>query len=300
MKYLILGGNGFIGKNITRRLAGSNHKITVMDLEVGNQLPGVVYADFDITNDKDISTKLYGYDIIIDLISTVNPASSEHKPVNGYQRDVAQRVKMLEVLKTTKTRIIFASSGGTVYGDPDRIPVSEKDELRPICHYGNIKITIENLLRQYNRRYGMKNVILRIGNPYGPGQDYLRGVGVIDAFIHKILTNQEIVLIGNSVRDYIYIDDLCDAFLRVSEYQGMYDTFNIATGKGTSLHELLGLIEEVSHKKANITQMEKRDLDVERIVLDITLAEQELGFSPQESLKEGLVKTYEYILSSGK
>ena len=172
---IVLGGNGFIGINLLKYLVNCNYKVSSFDLyRPKNPIEGVTYLTGDFTNDNELLEAIQGQDIIIHLISTTNPGKSMIDPYSGYNIDIVQTIKILEKIKETDARMIFASSGGTVYGEPESCPIKEDARLNPIGHYGIIKVTIEHIINMYNSVYGMKNKIMRISNPYGPGKIILK------------------------------------------------------------------------------------------------------------------------------
>lgn len=132
--------------------------------------------------------------------------------------------------------MIFLSSGGTVYGNQSIQPIREDALPKPINHYGNVKLCIENTIRTFNYQTHTKLLIARISNPYGPGQDFNRGVGFIDAALKKSIRKEKIEIWGDgtNVRDYIYIDDVCQMLIMLLEYEGEFDTFNLSSNIGTS------------------------------------------------------------------
>lgn len=295
---LVLGGNGFIGSHVLEKLNQQQYNIISFDRELPVvKIEGIQYIVGDFKSDKDLSIAVEKADVVLHLISTINPSLSIIKPLDGYTIDTVQTIKILEILRENNGQLIFASSGGTVYGEQEHFPIKEESICKPINHYGNTKLTIENIIRMYNHNYKMNNKILRISNPYGLGQDYHKGVGVISAFINKILNNETVEIWGdgNIIRDYIYIDDLCQAFVDILNYRGQEEVFNIGSGKGYSLNEILNIIEKIHGKPIKKIYLDNRIVDVQKVVLDITKVKQELNFKPKTSFKEGLEKYYRII-----
>lgn len=303
---VILGGNGFIGKRLANWLVSQGIKVAVFDRVIDQECfsSDIITIQGDINCDQNLEkVAKYGKNII-HLISTISPASSIDKVIRAYNCEVSQTIKLLEIIKGTDSRIIFASSGGTVYGEQERYPIKEYYGCNPKNHYAIVKLTIENTLKMYNKTYNMNNLILRIANPYGPGQDYTKGVGVIDAFLKSAIQNKEIQIFGDGKvsRDYIYIDDLCRAFVRAINYNKSHiDTINIGSGKEYSLNDVIQMIRELCdcpHMK--IRYMDKRNVDIDRSVLDIGLAKEELGFVPKVELSEGIKLYYKYLIDQEK
>ena len=191
MKILILGGNGFIGKNLAEYLK-DDYEVFSFDREIPNVLDNkkIKYIKGDFFNDTDILPYLKKSDVVVHAISTINPGNSNEKYFFGYKNDFLQSIKLCEWSKQYEFRILFLSSGGTVYGNKEAMPIKEEDLPVPINHYGNLKLCIENTIRTFNRQMGLNNIIARISNPYGPGQDYRKGVGFIDAALKKAINKE--------------------------------------------------------------------------------------------------------------
>lgn len=304
MKYkscIIVGGNGFIGKKLANYLVKRDVDVTVFDRRIDTK-------DFDldvkvikgnINCDDDLNAISRSGKNIIHLVSTVSPSSSAEQVISAYNCELSQTIKLLEIIKETSTRIIFASSGGTVYGEQQQYPIKETYKCSPKNHYAVIKLAIENILKMYNNAYGMKNLILRISNPYGPGQDYTKGVGAIDAFLKKAINGEEFQIYGNgeTKRDYIYIDDLCEAFIKAINYENdSVDTINIGSGKEYSLNYIVDVIKKITKKnKLKISYKNARNIDVKRSVLDIEVAREILNFEPKIDIEEGIELYYKYL-----
>jgi len=293
---LVLGGNGFIGKNLLKTLLVHEFMVSSFDVSVPSEkLDNVRYIAGDFTDDDTIKSLVQKYDVIIHLISTITPRLSMQKPIQGYSVDVLQAFKILETLKGTNTSVIFASSGGTVYGQPEKVPVSERHLIAPIVHYGIVKATIEQLLLMYNKVYGMNNKVMRISNPYGPGQDYKKGVGIINALLRNALDRETTTIWGDgtAVKDYIYIDDLCEYICRYIEYSGNAQVLNIGSGIGNSINELINIVQKLTDKKLDITFESAIQNDIHNIVLDVNKAQKELGYTPKYSIISGIKKYIE-------
>ena len=164
--------------------------------------------------------------------------------------------------------MIFLSSGGTVYGNQEIQPISEDALPRPINHYGNVKLCIENTIRTFNYQAHTKILIARISNPYGPGQDFNKGVGFIDAALKKTIKGEKIEIWGdgNNIRDYIYIDDVCRMLISLFDYQGDYDTFNISSNTGTSQRDVIRMLKEM-RLAPEAVYLPARSVDAKKIIL---------------------------------
>lgn len=272
MKILILGGNGFIGKNLAKHLMNS-YEVISFDKEIPSNIDNkkIIYIKGDFFNDEDILPYLIECNIVIHAVSTINPGNSNEKYFLGYKMDFLQSIKLCEWSKQYNFRIIFLSSGGTVYGYKNIMPIKEEDLPVPINHYGNLKLCIENTIRTFNRQMGLHNTIARIANPYGPGQDYRRGVGFIDAALKRAINKQTIEIWGDGfvVRDYIYIQDVCKMLGALIEYDGSREIFNISSQKGVSQNEIIKILHQLV-PDIRVEYLPSRTVDVPQIVLDNT------------------------------
>ena len=269
-RVLVLGGNGFIGRNLCALFCENGWKVTSFDLEKPESVnENINYIEGNFFDDQQLETAIHNQDVIIHAISTISPGNSNIKYMQGYQGDLVQTVKLSEMLVGTNKKMIFLSSGGTVYGDQKKQPIVEETMTMPINHYGCTKICIENILRTFNIQFKTNFTIVRIANPYGPGQDYKKGVGFVDAAVKKALLGDEIEIWGDgeTIRDYIYIRDVCDMIYSLVNYHGPNDTFNISSGEGKSQNEIMELLKEQGYK-FTVNYKKARNVDVKKIILD--------------------------------
>ena len=192
---------------------------------------------------------LAGCDVLYHLISTTTPQISNDDPVGDVESNVISTINMLkEATKAGVKKIIFFSSGGTIYGVPQYTPIREEHPTEPICSYGIQKLTTEKYLHLFYVLYGLEYGILRIANPYGPRQSPYSGQGVVAAFVHRAVTGQPIEVWGDGsvVRDYVYAADVAKAAVAMLNYSGRHRIFNIGSGTGKSLLEIIHSIEALS------------------------------------------------------
>lgn len=297
-KVLILGGSGFIGANLGIYLLRAGYDVYSFDLVKPQNVSseGIHYIAGDFFNDDDLKLAIEDKDYIIHAISTINPGNSNECYVRGYEKDFLQTVKLCNLLIGRRTRLIFLSSGGTVYGHHEIQPINERVLPQPINHYGNIKLCMENTIRTFNYQMHIKMLIVRISNPYGPGQDFRKGVGFVDAVLKNTISGAPVEIWGdgNNVRDYIYIEDVCDMITCLMEYKGEYDTFNISSGIGASQNEIVNLVKNMG-LMPEVIYLDKRRVDVRKIILDNSrikaIWQKELC-----SLEGGMQKYYNYLL----
>ena len=300
MNILVLGGGGFIGSAIVDKLLENGFSVRVFERQgilpyrVFLRSESIEWITGDWQNHYDLSNALENIDVVIHLISTTVPKSSNDDLIYDIQSNVIPTLQMLELAKLKKTKkIIFISSGGTVYGTPQYIPIDEKHPTNPIVSYGISKLTIEKYLLMFEKLYGIQSKILRVSNPYGRRQNPEKAQGAIDVFLYKALKNEKITIWGDGeiIRDYIYIDDVADAFIKTLKYTGQERIFNIGAGQGVSLNELIKKIELVLGNKIQKEYLAGRSFDVPKNILDISLAKKELNWSPTINTEKGLANT---------
>ena len=292
-KVLILGASGFIGKNLTSFLK-SKYEIVAYDKNepLTKFEDSITFIKGNFESECRWDEILEGIDCVIHLISTTNVTSS----INGIEVEIRENViptiRVLESMnKKCIKKMVFLSSGGAVYGKVRQVPIYESCELRPICSYGVQKKTLESYIQLYNDKCQMKNVILRVSNPYGIGQDEKRMQGIIPLFLRKILNEEEITVWGDgeNIRDYLNMSDLMNAIEKSLQYSGSVEIFNIGSGKGYSINEIIRIIERVlKDREVKVQYTAARDNDVKINILDNTLARTELKWEPQVSVEEGI------------
>lgn len=301
MKVLILGGNGFIGSHLVDKFLVEGHSVRVFDKNEEHyrgQLPNVDYHLGEFGNRGLLSEALDGVDVVVHLISTTLPKTSNDDPVFDVKSNVIETLFLLEQCVEKKVKkIIFTSSGGTVYGIPQNLPVREDHIMEPICSYGIGKLTIEKYLALFKQLHNLDYVIIRPSNPFGSRQNPFGIQGAIPVFLGKIAQNKPLQIWGDGevIRDYLYVEDLVDAIFISVIKKTMSTTFNIGSGNGSSLNQLLAIMKEVTNCDFEVSYTEARSYDVPEIYLDITRANTELGWKPSKSLEYGIKQTWDFI-----
>lgn len=307
MKCVLLGGGGFLGLNLGGALVAHGHEVKIFDRPASIiRLQGLGFERFhwaegDFANEKDVMEALKGWDVVFHLVSTTLPKSSNQNPAYDIESNVISTIHMLDAARRGGIKmVLFASSGGTVYGRPIQVPIKETHPTDPTCSYGIGKLTIEKYLRLYHELYGLEYRILRIANPYGEGQRATGSQGAVAVFLSRALNDEAIEIWGDGtiVRDFLHVDDVTDAFLRAMNYRGECRLFNIGAGKGHSINELLAVIESVIRRPVLRKYSATREFDVPVNILDITLAQEILGFAPRISLHQGLERTLAWLQTS--
>lgn len=293
-KILVIGGNGFIGKNVVDLLLAKHYHVGVYDV-APSSLDNITSYVGDIVNDNNFETIIGSYEAIVYLISAIMPKQSMDEPLSSYSNDIPLLIKTLEACKKHGIkRVIYASSGGTIYGD--NIHANKENLLsQPINHYAICKLTCENILMLYNQLYGMKNIVLRIANPYGKYQRIASGVGAVTAFTYHLIKGEQISIWGDgeNIRDYIDVKYVAEAFSLAIEWENpesILPIFNVGSGVGVSLNNLVQIIADELGIKPQIEYSPNRNFDVKSNYLDMTKTKRLLGLklpeNPENSIRE--------------
>lgn len=305
MKTLILGAAGFIGTNLALCLRDNpENELALVDKNKSYFIPTlqkdrslqIMESTFDDTTDFD--TLLQGQEIVYHLVSTTVPTTSNQHISQELQANVIFSSNLFEACVRNKVKkVVFISSGGTVYGREADCPLKEKTATNPISSYGIQKITIEKLLYLYHYLYGLDYRIIRLANPYGPYQRPNGVLGAVTTFTYKALRHEKITVYGDGsvIRDYIYIDDAIRAMQKIVEGESKHRTFNLGCGEGTSIKKVLETIEQVLNVPLEIEYKEGRKVDVPENYLDISRYEKYYGALNPVSLEEGIQKTAEFM-----
>lgn len=296
-KVLIMGGNGFIGRNLANYFVQQGIDVGIYDLFVSDS--NIKTYQGNIITDDNLNEIIKQYDTVIYLINSVSPKKSMDFPEASYTQDIPMLLRTLECcINENVKRVIFSSSGGTVYGEGNNITLSEDMMEKPINHYAICKLTSEKILQLYNNLYGMENIILRISNPYGIGQNPASGVGAITTFAQKIIADEKIMIYGDgsTSRDFIHIDDVCEAFYKAFMWKfdnNVTPVFNVGSGQAISLNQIVEIVSNALEKEPMVEYLPSRTFDVKHNVLDMEKAKTYLGFCPQGDETENIKK---YVL----
>lgn len=305
MNIMILGAAGFIGTNLAIKLAQDKNNIITLVDKKKEYFSNIAKFNFsnvfikEATLDKNMDFSiLSSQDVVYHLVSTNVPTTSNIHISEDIQLNVLFSSYLFDACVIHKVnKVIFISSGGTVYGKEGRCPLSEETPTNPITSYGVQKITIEKLLYLYNYMYGLDYRIIRLANPYGPYQRPNGMLGAVTTFTYKALKNEEIYVYGDGtvIRDFIFIDDVIRAILNIVTGETSYKTFNLGSGYGVSIQELIETIEKSLCTKINVVYKEERPVDVPVNFLDISRYEKCFGKLNPISLKEGISKTVKFM-----
>lgn len=297
---LVIGGNGFIGSSLTIRLRQEGWQVRVLDHSAPRgdvDWHGVDYRKSSHSEIEELGLAMKNVDVVYHLASTTIPSTSNLDP----RRDVAENlVGALNVINAMEThdvrRIVFFSSGGTVYGNPAATPVDETSSLDPVCSYGVVKVAIEKYLAMYRHLGRIDPLIIRPSNPYGPRQSISGQQGAIAVFLGKALRKEPVEIWGDGevVRDYIYIDDLLDLVIHANEV-GYSGILNAGTGTAHTLNDVCRIIKRATGELHSVIYKQGRPFDVRRLVLDMSKAREVLHWEPRVSLENGIDKTWRYL-----
>ena len=301
MRILVTGGAGFIGSNVVDALVKDGHEVTVLDnLSTGkeeNINPEVKFYNIDLLDIESLEFVFREFkpDVVNHHAAQIDVRKSVEDPAFDAETNIIGSINLFELsINFEVKRIIFSSTGGALYGEPEALPASEDTPIEPLSAYGVAKYCVENYLNYFKRLYGIERVILRYANVYGPRQDPLGEAGVVAIFTGKILKGEKPVIYGDGAqtRDYIYVEDVVEA--NVLALNGKEGVYNIGTGKETSINELIEIFSKVLGREIKLEYAPPRKGEIRRISLDGEKAKKELSFVPKYSLEEGLKKTIEW------
>ena len=302
LRCVVLGGGGFIGTNLCRSLVGKVDTLRAFgrrqSFPEALSQKGIDWIPGDFADAAALAAAVSGCDIVFHLVTSSTPASSNVDKIFDLESNVFSTLHLLDACREERVRrVIFVSSGGTIYGVPKKTPTPEDAPLNPISAYGISKLAIEKYLALYEHLYGLEYRILRVSNPFGPFQTAIRNQGVISAFLHRALDGKPIEMWGDGsvTRDYIYIDDVVHAFELAVQHKGDERIFNIGSGVGKSLNDIVTSINQLLGRELDIRHFEGRKVDVPCSVLNVSLAKSALGWLPQTDFLDGLEKTIAWM-----
>ena len=301
---VILGGLGFIGSHLARALVRNGFHVRIFDkLYASRELikdieSSVKVIEGDVERPQDVLSALTGAEICFHLIHTTVPGSSMEDPGFDVQSNVVSSARwMCQLKQTSLRRLFYVSSGGTVYGIPETPSILEDHPTHPISSYGISKLSIEKYALLYGRLFGIKTMILRPSNVYGEGQKLNISQGLIGVFANRALRGELIEVWGDGTvqRDYLHVDDLVSAMLHLTAYQGSRQVFNVSTGKGHSVLEILAFLEEILGRKPQVRFLPARGFDVPVSVLSPRRLMEETGWQPRITLREGMERYVQWL-----
>jgi UDP-glucose 4-epimerase len=303
MKILLTGGAGFIGSNIADALLAKGHDVIVFDnLSSGKKenldKKAKFYKD-DIYNKKEVDEvfKKEKPQIVIHHAAQIDVRKSVDDPFFDAQVNILGSINVLNACVENKVnKIIFASSGGSVYGECKASAPKEDSKTNPLSPYAIAKKSVENYINFYSVVHGLDYTILRYGNVYGPRQDPHGEAGVVAIFAGRMLKNEEVLVFGDGkqMRDYVYVEDVVNANLK-SLTKGKNQIINISTSKALSVNDLVKVMSKVSGYNKKAKHKPKRDGELVKSFLNINKAKAVLSWTPKVNIEQGIKATIDYF-----
>ena len=308
MKILITGGAGFIGSWVSDKFIESGHEVVVIDdLSSGSESNINKKAEFikcDI-RDKEFLSKVFGDfkpDVVDHHAAQINVRTSVEDPVYDAEINIIGSLNLLELSRDHDVKkFIFASTGGAIYGEPEKLPATEQTKPMPISPYGTSKYAVETYMNYYHEIYGLQYVALRYANVYGPRQNPHGEAGVVAIFCNKILAGKPCIIFGDGsqTRDYVYVSDVADANLLALD--AVCGCYNIGTGVETDVLGLTELLKlSVADYSVSVVHADAREGEVQSISLDGSYSEQKLGWTPKVDISSGIKQTWDWFLKNSK
>jgi len=306
VKILITGGAGFIASHLVNRLIEEDHEVIVVDnLSTGkkeNLNREAKFYKLDISSSRlEEIFKEKRPEIVNHHAAQTDVRNSLADPIYDTRVNILGTINILEnCRKYNVKRIIFASTGGAIYGEGRYLPARETHPINPEVPYGISKWMVEKYLNLYQKIYGLDYIVLRYGNVYGPRQDPFGEAGVVAIFINALLKGRQPAIFGDGeqVRDFVYVDDIVKANLLAME-KGEGEIFNIGTGNATSVNSLFKKLKEILKFDKDSVYAQERKGEIKRIYLDCKKAKRLLGWQAKTDLVQGLRKTIEFFKRGG-
>lgn len=302
-KILVTGGAGFIASHIVDALVEKNYEVAIIDDMSNGQEeninPKAKFFKVDISNAEDVNKVFDEFvpEVIFHLAAQANVRRSIENPERDREVNVVGTLNLLDNAAKAKTKhFIFSSTGGAIYGEDAPRPTPETEDPKPVSPYGKHKLESELNIAQMAEENGFIATILRYANVYGPRQNPRGEAGVIAIFADKIITNEPLSMFGtgDQTRDYVFVKDIVNANLKALESQ-KGGTYNIGTGRETSLKQIVEYLEKVCGKKVDVEHLPAIKGELMASCLDATLARQTLNWQVEYQIEEGLEQTINYL-----
>ena len=298
MQAVVVGASGFIGSHLVDALLAGGFRVKALARHLPGLISPVAQANHALTlsplsmgDSLALQEAMEGADLVFHLASGSLPQSSNRDPQADVQVNLLGALKVLEAARQAQVqRLVMVSSGGTVYGVPQQVPIPETHPTEPTCSYGICKLAIEKYVALYGQLYGLDGLVLRVANPYGERQRLDATQGVVPVFLGKALRGDPLQIWGDgsTVRDFLHISDVVAALLAAARYEGEERLFNVGSGEGLSLNQLVDLLGTELKRPLAVEYLPARGFDVPTNVLCIERAQRCLGWSPQVPVAEGL------------
>ena len=303
----VIGAGGFIGSHLVDALLAEGCRVRALSRKFPGLLdstallhPNLELFTIDIRDENLLNDTLQGVDFVAHLASSSLPHNSNLNPTDDVSTNLIGSINVINAcINNNVKKLIYLSSGGTVYGDPISVPIDESHPTNPSCSYGINKLASEKYLSLFNKLHDLNYITLRLANPYGERQRLDTGQGVVPVFLRKAIRSEPIQVWGDGtvVRDFLYISDVIRAIIMSCQYNGAERLFNIGSGVGLSLNQLINLIEDIHGFEMNVVYKSPRPFDVRTNVLSIERAINHLNWLPVISPEEGINLYYQYLLN---
>jgi UDP-glucose 4-epimerase len=292
----VLGGTGFIGSALTRALVAAGFKVRVLartspSASLASIRDRFEFVKVDASSGENVLDCINDCSIIFDLANSTYPSSSMSSPIDDIRNNLLPRIYWLSrIHKTSVKRIVYLSSGGTVYGEPNYLPIDEMHPTQPIVAYGATKLAIENYIQILCGEQRVQSTILRPSNVYGEGQQTERQQGIVGIFIDRAKRSIPISVFGSgqNIRDYIHLDDVVSACIQILKYKGKEVIFNVGTGVGHSILDLIEMVQHELEQEILVLHELERNFDVSENILDSSLLTNATGWKPLVQLSDGV------------
>jgi UDP-glucose 4-epimerase len=302
VRVIVTGGAGFIGSHVVDALLDRGDDVHVLDNlatgRPGNLRRGATLHEADIRTDCDRVFAEVRPEACFHLAAQADVRVSVERPAFDADVNVLGTIRVLEAAREHGTTVTFSSTGGAIYGEVER-PAPEDAPRLPLAPYGTAKLAAEEYLAMYNRLYGTRHAVVRYANVYGPRQEASLEGGVVAIFMRQLAADEtpRIFGEGTQTRDFVYVADVAAATLRAHDSSGAI--FNVGTGVETSVNDLYAAVCNVTGIQRRAEHAPERSGEITRSVLDITRAERELGWRPENTLEQGLAATWAWATGSG-
>lgn len=296
---LLIGGSGFLGSHLATQFKERGYEVYVLDRFAPRNGSLLKAAHIGDIRDPELCRRaLQNCRKLVYLAHETATAPAADTSTANFVGNIELFAQLLELaVRQGLEECALFSSGGAVYGYSEHLPISEKAPTHPISLYGIAKLTMEKFLAASAARHGFRHVVIRPSNPYGPGQNFKGAQGIIAVAMAKIARGEEITIFGDggSLKDYLYICDLAKATFELVDRIGLSGPFNIASGRGVALKDLIAAIESIVGRRAHLKFTNSLPYDVQTNVLDITKISQATGWCPRVGLEKGLEETWTWL-----
>ncbi len=295
-KVLVTGGAGFIGSNLVKHLIATNNSVTVLDNFISGYrsnldfFPEVHIVDGDVRDKNAVEEAMHGAEVVFHLAASVGNKRSIDHPILDAEINVIGTLQVLEAARKNGVRKIVTSSSAGIFGELKTIPIKEDHPIEPDSPYGCTKLCEEKLCLSYAKLYALEAVCLRYFNVYGPNQRFDAYGNVIPIFVFKMIRNEPIIIFGDGeqTRDFVHVDDVVQANIKAADSIGINGAFNIASGKRVTINRLVEMITKGDLNKIKIEHGPERAGDVRHSLADLTLAFENIKYSPTVDLEAGI------------